>query len=68
MDSLPQAAAPLGTPAEQARHRHPERRAAHLVQAHLVEEMDGSGIAAVLPADAQLELRFHSASLLDGVV
>jgi hypothetical protein len=29
--------------------------------------MHGVGIAAVLTADAQLKLQFHSASLLDGV-
>ena len=65
MDSLPQAAAPLGTPAEQTCHRHPERRAANVVQAHLVEEMHRVGITAVLTADAQIELWFHSASLFD---
>ena len=40
----------------QARDRHAEGRAAHVVEAHVVAELDGGGIAAVLAADAQLDV------------
>ena len=33
---------------------HTEGRAGHIVQAHLVAELHGAGIAAVLAADAQV--------------
>src|SRR3954468_12760733 len=45
-----------------ARDRHPVRRAAHVVEARHVEEGDRLGIAAVLAADAQLEVRLGLAS------
>src|SRR6188472_3225303 len=41
----------------------PERRAGHVVQADLVEEMDGFGVAAVFPADAELEVRSAAPTL-----
>ena len=37
--------------------RHPERRAGHVVEADLVEQRDRLGVAAVLAADAELEVR-----------
>ena len=40
----------------QAGDRHPERRAAHVVEAGVVEEGDRLGVAAVLAAHAELEL------------
>src|SRR4051794_11840154 len=41
----------------QPSHRHPERRAGHVVQPDLVEEVDRVRIPTVLAADAQLEFR-----------
>ena len=39
----------------QACDRHAEGRAAHVVEAHVVAELDGGRIAAVLAADTQLD-------------
>jgi O-acetylserine/cysteine efflux transporter len=36
---------------------HPERRAGDVVESHLVEEVDRRRVAAVLPADAEVEVR-----------
>ncbi len=41
----------------QAGHRDPEGRAAHVVEPGVVEEADRLGVAAVLAADADLEVR-----------
>ncbi len=41
----------------EAGHRDPEGRAADVVEARVVEEGDGGGVAAVLAADAHLEAR-----------
>src|SRR3954462_1828834 len=41
-----------------ARDRHPEGRTAHVVEAGELEEGDRLRIATVLPADAELEIRF----------
>src|SRR5262249_35492419 len=49
----------------EARDRDAERRAADVVEAHGLEEADARGIAAVLAADADLELRFGRPSALD---
>src|SRR5688572_1332599 len=43
-------------PGLEACDRHPERRAAHVVEADLVAEVHGVGVAAVLAADAELEV------------
>src|SRR5262249_29962386 len=40
----------------QAGDRHPEGAATHVIQADLVAELDRVGVAAVLPADANLQL------------
>src|SRR5216110_421921 len=40
----------------EARDRHAERRAGDVVHAHVVTELHRRGLAAVLPADADLEL------------
>src|SRR5258705_8323174 len=50
----------------EARQRHAERRAADVVEAELVAEGDAPRLAAVLAADAQLELRFDTSPPLDG--
>src|SRR5665647_2539862 len=47
------------------RHRDAERRAAHVVHAGAVAELDALGIAAVLAADADLEARPGAATPLD---
>src|SRR5262249_16543658 len=47
------------------RDRHPERRARHVIEPDLVAEGDRSGVAAVLAADADLELRPRRAPTLD---
>src|SRR5690348_10622412 len=51
-------------PGLQAGDRHAERAAGHVVQAHVVEEVHGVGVAAVLPADAGLEAGLGLATLL----
>mmetsp|Transcript_14325 Transcript_14325/g.35473 ORF Transcript_14325/g.35473 Transcript_14325/m.35473 type:complete len:206 (+) Transcript_14325:521-1138(+) len=48
----------------QARDGHAQGRAGHIVQAHLVEELDGLRVAAVLAADAQLEVGARGAAAL----
>ena len=45
-----------GLRGRQAGDRHPERRARHVVEPGLVEEGDGLGVAAVLTADAELQV------------
>src|SRR5947207_14791325 len=47
------------------RDRHAERRARHVVEPDLVAEHDRSRIAAVLAADADLEVPAHLAAALD---
>src|SRR5205823_3935485 len=42
--------------------RHPERRAAHVVESRHLEELDRLGIAPVLAADPQLEIGLRLAS------
>src|SRR4051794_30425922 len=55
-----------GTAGLEPGHRHPERRARDVVQAHLVEEVHRVGVAAVLAADAQLQVWPCCAPTLDG--
>ena len=50
----------------QARDWHAEGGAAHVVQAHLVEEFDGGGITAVLAAHAQFDAGAAFAAQGDG--
>src|SRR5205823_9527714 len=50
----------------QARHRNAVRRHAHVIQADLLEEMNRRGIAAVLAADAQLDIRPGLPAFFDG--
>src|SRR3954466_9863714 len=50
----------------QAGDGHAVRRAAHVVETHLVEEMDGRGDAAVLAADPELDVGSGLAALLHG--
>ena len=50
----------------QARERHPERRARHVVEPDAVAEGDRSRFAAVLAADAELEVVLHAPAALDG--
>src|SRR4051794_7598542 len=45
-------------------HRHPERRAGHVVEPHLVEEVHRLRVAAVLTADAQFQAGPCRATLL----
>src|SRR4051794_25201714 len=52
-------------PRLEPRDRHPERRAGHVVQPRLVEEVHRVRIAPVLPADAELEVRLGCAAALD---
>jgi hypothetical protein len=52
----------------QARDGHAERRAADVVEADVVAELDGRGFAAVLAADAELDVGTRLAALLDGVL
>src|SRR5258706_8618169 len=47
------------------RDRYAERRAGHVVEPDLVEEVDRVRIAAVLAADADLEVRPRGPALLD---
>src|SRR3984957_6034149 len=47
-----------------ARDRHAERRAGNVVEPDLVAERDRSRVAAVLAADAELELRAYLAAAL----
>eukprot|EP00955_Chlamydomonas_euryale_P078192 363104-Chlamydomonas_euryale.AAC.2 len=49
----------------QASNRHAQRRARHVVQAHLFKEGDGCGVAPVLAADAQLNVGASLAAALD---
>src|ERR1041385_7850503 len=49
----------------EARDGHAERAAGHVVESGLVEELHRGGLAAVLAADADLELGLLVASLLD---
>src|SRR5262249_46802496 len=51
-----------GARRREARDRDAERRAGHVVQADVVEELDRARIAAVLAADADLELRLDLAA------
>jgi hypothetical protein len=51
----------------QARDRHPERRAGHVVEAGVVEEVDRLGVAAVLAADARVEVRLGRAALVTAI-
>src|SRR5689334_20704608 len=48
----------------EAGDRHPERAAADVVEADPVEEVDRLGVAAVLAADAELELLVHRTAAL----
>src|SRR5439155_17800134 len=50
----------------QPAHRYPERRAGHVVQPGVVEEVHRVRVAAVLAADTDLQLRPGRAALLDG--
>src|SRR5512133_3176523 len=50
----------------QAGRGHPERRAGHVVQAQLVAEPHRVGVAAVLAADPQVQVRAGLAALLAG--
>src|SRR5262249_51388645 len=50
----------------EARDRHPERRARYIIQPDLVAERDRGGVAAMLAADAELEVLPHLASALGG--
>src|SRR4029078_7491963 len=52
-------------PRAKPRDRHPERRAGHIVEADLVAEFDRGRVAAMLAADADLELAAHLAAALD---
>ena len=44
--------------------RNTERRAGHIVQTHVVAELDGGRVAAVLTADAQAQIRAGLAAVL----
>ena len=46
-------------------NRHPERRAAHIVEPLLEAEFDGSRIAALLAADSDLQVAAGRTALLD---
>src|SRR5690606_17051046 len=46
--------------------RHPVRRAADVVEPHRLEEVDRRGIAAVLTADAELDVGARLPALFDG--
>ena len=48
------------------RDRDAERRAGDVVEADLVEEVHAVGVAAVLAADADLQVRLGGPALLDG--
>src|SRR4051812_25880941 len=48
----------------QSRHRDTERRARHVVEPHVVEEVHRRGVAAVLAADTELEVRLGLTTLL----
>ena len=52
------------TPRLQPRHGHAERRAGDVVQTDLIEEVDRLGIAAVLTADAAVQVVSPGAPLL----
>src|SRR5205085_12583721 len=49
----------------EAGKRDAVRRAAHVVEADRVAELDGARLAAVLAADAELDLRLRLAAALD---
>src|SRR4051794_21634212 len=49
----------------EARRRHAERRARHVVHAHLHTELDAARLAAVLAADADLQLFPRRTALAD---
>src|SRR5881628_200594 len=48
----------------QSRDRHTVRRTAHIVESHLITKLDRWGIAAVLAADSDFELRTGGPALL----
>src|SRR5687767_7323749 len=50
----------------QPRHGHAEGRAGHVVQPHLVEEVDRVRVAAVLAADAELQVGPGGPAPFDG--
>src|SRR3954463_13496671 len=50
----------------EARDGDAEGGAAHVIESHVVAELDGLGIAAVFAADAALEILARRASLLNG--
>ena len=50
-------------PGLQPGHRHPERRAGHVVEPDLVEEVDRVRVAAVLAADAEVQVRAGARAL-----
>ena len=52
----------------QTSNRHPEGGAADVVQAQLVAEGDGIGIAAMLTADTDFQVNAGGAPFLDGDV
>ena len=54
-----------GVRRRQTRHRDAERRAAHVVEADLLEEVDGLGVTTVLTTDTELDVGAGSAALLD---
>src|SRR5207244_5810348 len=49
----------------ETRKRHAVRRAAHVVQTELVAELDGLRLAAVLAANAELDVGLRRAPALD---
>lgn len=53
------AGAQRGPAGLQTRHRDPEGRAGDVVEPHLVEEVDRGGVAAVLPAHPEVQVRSH---------
>src|SRR5512145_3095376 len=55
-----------GTTGLQPRDRDPERRAGDVVEARVVEEVDGVGVTAVLAADADVEVGAGRPALLRG--
>src|SRR5665811_1470124 len=60
------AAGTIGATGFEPSHRHPERRARHIVQSHLVEEVHRVGVTTVLTADADLESGPGLAAFFDG--
>ena len=49
----------------QARNRHTWRRAANVVKANIVEELNGGWVAAVFSADAELKVFLRAAPFLN---